>query len=340
MHRDKMSTIWIIIVNYRTSGLVIDCLRSLAQELAELPKARVIVVDNNSGDDSVEKLAAAIERECWSSWASMMPLSQNGGFAFGNNACMRIAMQTAGQLDYLMLLNPDTVVLPGAVKSLLSFMDAQPKVGIAGSMLKDADGQVDSSAHIFPSPLSELLGAARLSLLDRLLPHRVVTPPIRQSAYECDWISGASMIIRRQVVEDIGLMDDGYFLYFEEVDYCLRAHKAGWQCWYVPDSQVIHLEGSSTGIRAAAKRRAAYWYDSRRRFFLKHYGISGLVTADALWFLGRLSYLLRKNLRPKAVNNKNNDPKWFMFDLLWGDLRTLMSGHAWKISQTRNLKQS
>ena len=141
------------------------------------------------------------------------------------------------------------------------------------------------------------------------------------------------MIIRRQVLEDIGLMDESYFLYFEEVDFCRRAYQAGWECWHVPDSHVIHLEGASTGIRTKAQRRAAYWFDSRRRFFAKHYGITGLVAADVLWFIGRLSYLLRSSLHLCTQNNTNCDPKWFMFDLLWGDLKSILVGRAWNISQ-------
>ena len=208
-------------------------------------------------------------------------------------------------------------------------MDVHPRVGIAGSQLENANGGAECSAHTFPSPLSELDKGARLGVLSRMLHCYVVTSPLRAAAHPCDWVSGASMIIRRQVIEDIGLMDENYFLYFEEVDFCRRAQLAGWECWYVPDSRVMHLEGASTGIRAAAKRRAWYWYDSRRRFFVKHYGIAGLVAADALWAIGRLSFLLRRGLRIGARGRENNDPKWFMFDLLWGDMRAILTGRAY-----------
>jgi hypothetical protein len=130
-------------------------------------------------------------------------------------------------------------------------------------------------------------------------------------------------------------MDENYFLYFEDVDFCRRTINAGWQCWYVPESVVLHLEGASTGIRTRAKRRAGYWYDSRRRFFIKHYGVAGLVAADILWFIGRLTYLLRKVLHIGVKSNQNNDPKWFMFDLLWGDLRATLSGRAWRLQYSR-----
>ena len=325
------SSIWIIIVNYRTADLIIDCIRALSTQVTDLVNVRVVVVDNNSGDGSVVKLNSAVERESWSSWAYIMPLDRNGGFAFGNNASIRIALASNESVDYVMLLNPDTVALPGAIKALVDFMDAHPEVGIAGSQLENTNGGVECSAHTFPSPLSELDGAARLGMLSRLLHRNVAAPPSRALAHSCDWVSGASMIIRRQVMEDIGLMDERYFLYFEEVDFCRRAHQAGWQCWHVPDSRVIHLEGASTGICAKAKRRAGYWYDSRRRFFVKHYGITGLVAADVLWAIGRFSFLLRRSLCLAAWNHENSDPKWFMFDLLWGDLRAILTGRVWSI---------
>ncbi len=329
-----MDNIWIVIVNYRTADLAIDCLRSLSVQVTDVKNIRVIVVDNNSGEGSVLSLTAAIEREGWTQWAAVMPLDRNGGFACGNNASIRVALVADDPADYVMLLNPDTVALPGAIKALVDFMDAHPHAGIAGSQLENADGSVECSAHAFPSPLGELDGAARLGVLSHLLRRYVTALPSRACAHPCDWVSGASMIIRRQVIEGIGLMDEKYFLYFEEVDFCRRAHQAGWQCWYVPESRVVHLEGASTGIRAPVKRRAGYWYDSRRRFFVKHYGITGLIAADLLWAAGRMSFLLRRGLSLGARNHENNDPEWFMFDLLWGDMRAILTGQAWNISQS------
>lgn len=328
-----MDGTWIVIVNYCTADLAIDCLRSLSLQVADLINVRVMVVDNNSGDDSVVKLSAAIEQEGWSSWAKLMPLDRNGGFAFGNNASIRAILASSESVDYILLLNPDTVALPGAIRALTEFMDTHPEVGIAGSQLESASGSVDSSAHTFPTPLSELEASARLGMLSRVLHRYVVTPPPQVLAHQCDWVSGASMIIRRQVIENIGLMDEKYFLYFEEVDFCRRAQQAAWQCWHVPASRVIHLEGASTGIRAKATRRAGYWYDSRRRFFAKHYGVTGLFAADVLWTVGRMSYLLRRSCHLGANSSPDGSPKWFMFDLLWGDLRALLTGRILNIRQ-------
>ena len=239
-------------------------------------------------------------------------------------------MAAPDRVDYLLLLNPDTIVHEGAIKALTAFMDAHPRVGIAGSLLENATGETECSAHRSPSPLSELEAGARFGPLTRLLARHVVSPPASTAAHECDWVSGASLLVRRRALEQIGPMDEGFFLYFEEVDFCCRAREAGWDVWFVPESRVVHLEGAATGIRAAKSRRPKYWYDSRRRFFVKHYGTAGLLAADALWAIGRLSFLVRRFLH--LGGTAGNDPKWFMVDLLWGDVRATFAGKSSAIS--------
>lgn len=325
---------WIIIVNYRTPDLVVDCLRSLAPQIGDLGGGQVVIVDNASGDGSVDTLCRIIEAEDWSEWARVMPQDRNGGFAFGNNAGIRAALAASRPPDQILLLNPDTIVRPNAIRALVDFMDAHPDAGIAGSRLENAEGGVDGTAHNAPSPLGELDAGARLGLLSRLLPRHVVTPPTRVVEHECDWVSGASMMIRRQVFDRLGMLDEGFFLYFEEVDFCCRAKQAGWQVWYAPQSMVVHLEGASTGIRSTRSRRAPYWYDSRQRFFVKHCGIGGLILADFLWALGRASYVLRRLLKLGA-QQEMRDPKWYAFDLLWGDFRALFDGRAFAIRRPR-----
>ena len=209
-----MGSAWIVIVNYRTAELTIDCLRALSTQVADLVGGRVVVVDNDSGDGSAEKLFSAIEREGWSGWASVMPLDRNGGFAYGNNAGIRAALDSADHVNYVMLLNPDTVVREGAVKALVEFMEGHPQAGIAGSLLENKDGGVECSAHRTHSPLSELDAGARLGLLSRLLHRYVVSECPAAEAHQCDWVSGASLIVRREVLEQVGLMDDCSFLYF------------------------------------------------------------------------------------------------------------------------------
>lgn len=327
-----MQRTWIIIVNYRTAELVSDCLSSLESEVDDLGGGRVVVVDNDSGDSSVDELATLIAHEGWDSWAEVSAMDRNGGFAFGNNAGIKIALASNEKPDYILLLNPDTVVRNGAIKHLVDFLESHPNAGIAGSSIENTNGEVEVSAHSFPSPLSELEGSARLGLITRLFSRYVVSPPIQCNAHECDWISGASFLFRREVYETIGQMDDSFFLYFEEVDFCQRAKNKGWSTWFVPESRVVHLEGAATGISSTVKRRPSYWYNSRRRYLVKHYGVSGWLVADLLWLIGRLSYLFRRFLQLGA-QGANKDPKWFMFDLLVGDFLALITGTVFKIKR-------
>jgi N-acetylglucosaminyl-diphospho-decaprenol L-rhamnosyltransferase len=327
----KKPVTWIITINYRTADLAIESLHALAPQKDALEGGQVVIVDNASGDGSVEKISSAIQSNGWSSWSRVVPMSRNGGFAFGNNVGFSQALSAQDHVDYLMLLNPDSAARPGAIEKLITFMNEHPDAGVAGSRLENADGGIECSAHTFHSPLSELVEGARLNLLTRMLSAYEVTPPLRHEAHRCDWVSGSSMIIRRKVIEDIGMMDEGFFLYFEEVDFFQRAAKAGWQTWYVPESMVMHIEGASTGIKST-QRRPAYWYNSRRRYFVKHYGIVGLITADLLLSIGRLTFWLRRLLRLGA-QGKQADPKYFMFDLLTSDLRAILTGKIWHIQR-------
>lgn len=288
-----MSPLLIVIVNYRTAGLVVDCLRSLSVELPRVPGMRVVVTDNASGDDSVQIIGKAIETLGFGDWATLLPLEHNGGFAYGNNEGIRYAEQQGGLPPYVLLLNPDTVVLENGVAALMSFMEQHPNVGIAGSRLENPDTTARHSAFRFASIASEFERGARLGLVTRLLRSKIVAPEIRNEQHQTDWVAGASMIVRKEVFDDIGLMDGEYFLYYEESDFCLLAHRAGWECWYVPESRVVHLVGQSTGVTGAKrnlKPLPTYWYESRRRYFRKNYGGVYAVLTDLAWLAGHLIY--------------------------------------------------
>ncbi len=324
--------VWIIIVNFRTADLVVNCLHSIAAQRAELPQLRTVIVDNASGDDSVDVLTEAIGRAGWREWASVVASGRNGGFAFGNNVGIREALRTPDAPDYILLLNPDTIAGAGAIRALVDFMDAHPGAGIAGSQLENEAGGVECSSHNRFSPLGELDLSAQLGILSRVLKRYTYSPPTQDAPHECDWVSGASLIVRRKVFETIGILDEGYFLYFEEADFCSRARELGWEIWFVPESRVIHLEGASTGIRNVQKRRPAYWYDSRRRYFVKNFGIFGLVLADAFWIVGRSSLVIRRMLH-LGSGGGHQEPKWFAVDLLWGDFWSLCTGKLFGIVQ-------
>lgn len=328
--------LWVIIVNYRTPALAVDCLASLAGEIAGLSGSKVMVVDNDSGDGSVASICSAIAERGWSEWAEVVPMSRNGGFAYGNNAGLRAALAAAEAPDFILLLNPDTVIRPASLVSLVAFMEAHPRCGIAGCRIEDDDGSIGCSAHNFPSPVSEFEQGLRFGPVSRWLKKYVVSPPLPSVAHCCGWVSGACLMLRRDVLEQVGLMDEGYFLYFEEVDYCRLAAMHGWEVWFTPEASVVHLEGASTGIDDRRKRRAGYWYDSRRRFFTRHYGVAGLLLADLLWATGRIGYLVRRVLTPGA-KPRHSEPLGYARDLLLGDLRALISGDLWRIPRVRGV---
>lgn len=305
----------VVIVNYRTPSLTIDSLRSLVSEVQALPGTRVVVTDNNSGDGSVEKIGAAIETEGWGEWVSLMPLELNGGFAYGNNAAIRPALQSTNPPPYILLLNPDTIVRPRALQVLVDFMNKHPDVGIAGSRLEDPDGTSQRSAFRFHTAFSELDFGLRLGIVSKLLSQWVVAPPVSDETYQTDWVAGASMIIRREVFEAAGLMDEDYFMYYEEMDFCLQAKKAGWSCWYVPESRVVHLVGQSSGVtdtKRPPKRLPQYLFDSRRRYFIKNYGWLYAALADHAWASGFALWRLRRVIQRKP----DNDPPKVFGDFL------------------------
>ncbi|NET07277.1 MAG: glycosyltransferase family 2 protein [Symploca sp. SIO2B6] len=313
---NQLSPLLVVIVNYRTPNLTIDCLHSLVSEVQSLPGTRVVITDNNSGDNSVEQIQTAIETEGWGDWASLMPLERNGGFAFGNNAAIRPALNSSNPPPYILLLNPDTIVRPGALKVLVDFMKEHPQVGIAGSRLEDPDGTLQCSSFRFHSIFSEFNSGLRLHIGRKFKERWAVVPPtLPKETTQIDWVAGASMIVRREVFDQIGLMDEGYFMYYEEADFCLQANKAGWSCWYVPESRVVHLVGQSSGVtdpKAKRKRRPKYWFDSRRRYFIKNHGWLYAALADAVFAfscsLTRLRWLVR--------GEQSSFPSRFLFDFL------------------------
>src|SRR4028118_151058 len=312
---DRQTRLIIVIVNYRTPGLTIDCLHSLVSEVRSLSDTRVVVTDNASGDGSVEQISRAIETEGWSDWVSFMPLERNGGFAYGNNAAIRPVLQSTNPPDYVLLLNPDTIVRPRALKVLVDFMDEHPEVGIAGSRLENPDSTPQHSAFRFHSVLSELDYGLRIGAVSKLLARWWIAPPISEEPCQTDWVAGASMIVRREVFEAAGLMDEEYFMYYEEMDFCLQANRAGWSCWYVPESRVVHLVGQSSGVtdtKRRPKRLPQYWFDSRRRYFLKNHGWLYTALADTFWASGFAVWRMRRVVQGKP----DSDPPQVLSDFL------------------------
>jgi hypothetical protein len=164
---------------------------------------------------------------------------------------------------------------------------------------------------------SELDSGLKLGVVTRLLGDRAVAPALVETAHPIDWVAGASMIVRHAVFESIGLLDDDYFLYFEEADFCLNAQRAGWSCWYVPASRVVHLVGKSSGVtntsaHAGTARRPRYWFESRRRYFVKNHGRTYALCADVAWVTGFALWRLRRIVQQKP----DTDPPHMLWDFL------------------------
>ena len=287
-------TLAVVIVNYSSAALTIDCLRSIRDTTDVASRSTVYVVDNASPDDSVATLKQSIAAE-FQDFVTLIPADRNGGFAFGNNVGIRAARQDHADLDAVLLLNPDTIVLPGAFTALQQALHEHPEAGLLGACLLnppaeesgEPHGAIQRSAFRFPSIASEFEANVQFGPVSRALQSRVVAPEPRESPHQCDWLSGAALCIRREVLDAVGPMDERFFLYYEETDYCRRARALGYCCLYYPAAKIVHLEGQSTGVaHARPKRRPAYWFDSRNRYFIAHHGRAFAIAADLAATLG------------------------------------------------------
>ena len=282
----------IVVVNYNATDLTIDCLDSLVDEMASMPWAHVGLCDNGSTEEESDRLERTVKQRGWQDWISFTHLDPNLGFCGGNNAVIRPAIASDSQPEYVMLLNNDTIVRPGAIQILVDFMDAHPDAGIAGSRLEDPDGTPQVSAFGFSGVASEFDRGLKTGLVSRLLRRWLVRQPVPNVTCRTDWIPGASMIIRKQVIADVGVLDEGFYTYFDDIDYCLNAARRGWPTWYVPTSRIVHLVGATTGmakVEAQAprpERVPSYWFQARRRFYLKNHGPFRAMLVDFAFLAG------------------------------------------------------
>ena len=302
----------VVVLCYRVPDLTIDCLRSLSGEIERVPDSRVGVCENGTGGEAADRLRRAIDENGWDSWVDLTVVDVNRGFCGGNNLVIRAALESDDPPEYVLLLNADTIVQEHALDALVDFMDAHPRAGIAGSQLLSPEGEIQASPFRFVGIGSELDRGLRLGILTPVLSGRLEVDHSKPNP--ADWLAGASMILRTSMLEQIGLLDEGLYTYFDDIDICLRARRAGWEVWYVPESKIIHLEGASTGIKGSTpeqpKRRPTYWFQARRRFFLKNHGKLYTALADAAFLGGYAIWRLRRLLQRKP----DLDPKDFLAD--------------------------
>jgi len=256
----------IVILSWNVCDLLRQCLKSVARDRplsADHPPlaTEIIVVDNASSDGSVEMVRAEFPG------VRLIANQANRGYTGGNND--GIAAATG---RYVMILNPDTRVLDDALVAMVAYADAHPDVGVVGPQLLNPDGSVQSSRRRFPTLMTGLFESTWLQSLaprDVLRRYYVRDQP-DAAIQEVDWLFGACFLVRREVIQQVGTLDEDFFMYSEEMDWCRRIRQAGWKVVYLPEAQVIHYGGKSSDQVAA--QRHIYFQTSKVRYFRKHHG--------------------------------------------------------------------
>jgi GT2 family glycosyltransferase len=263
-----MVDVSIIIVNWNTKELLLPCIKQ-ALEIEQGISKEIIVVDNGSRDGSAREVKGLFPS------VHLVENEKNLGFAKAVNQGLQ-----KGSGRYALLLNPDTQVKGEAIERLVSFMETHLEAGVAGPQLLNSDGTKQNSIANYPSLATELLNKSLLRWLFRKKfpgKERDYSEPI-----EVDSVIGACMIVRREAINQVGLLDEDYFLFLEETDWCYWMTKRGWKIYHVPQAEVSHFQGKSAEI--VKKRAKVEFYRSRYHFFKKNRGrlqwfilISGLV---------------------------------------------------------------
>jgi len=288
----------VVIINYKTAGMLIDCLESLLPEMQGI-NAKVVVVDNFSQDDSLLLIQQWIDDQAVGDLVLLLASTENSGFSGGNNTGI-----SAVNADYYLLLNSDTLVRQGAIVLMLDAAASNLETGLISPRLEWPGGAPQESCFRFHTPISQLIGSANTGLITRLLKKYNVPYAVSNQLAFYGWTSFACVLVRAEVFKEVGLMDDGYFMYFEDVAFAYHAQQAGWKVLNVPDAHVVHLRGGSSPLKSQAKLRKRlprYFYESRTRFFYQVYGWFGLLLANMFWTLGYGIALLRSLLSSSFV---------------------------------------
>lgn len=302
-----MTNVCVVILNYGTPALTISCAESVLSDLGQVD-GEVIIVDNASPDDSFDQFAAWHDSKPKSAPIKLVRSENNGGYSSGNNQGIK-----AGNADFFVLANSDTVVKPDALKVLINQMRADPKIGILGPQLLGPEGNPIISRFRHLTPFGEFLRATGMKFFFDRFPRHVIPVEDHEPESAMQWVGFPFIMFRRSMIEEIGLLDERYFMYFEDSAYCRRASAHGWRIAHCKEAVVQHFCGQSSKVedRAAAnKRLPAYYYASRARYLISHYGRRGFVAANLFWYLGRcVSYLRLLALKSpnKACAGQAND---------------------------------
>lgn len=277
------------IINYRTAQMTQDCVRSVLHDFdvsgLSADEARIVVIDNASGDGSDRLLTDWIAAEGLAPRVRLILSPANSGFSGGHNQGL-----AAGPADFYLVLNSDALLRPGFCRTMLEAAAADPRAGLFAPLLEYDDGTPQVSLFRLPDPANEIIRGAQTRQVTRLLARHDMPLPSPPEHEAIGWASFACILLRGSMVDQIGPMDEGYFLYFEDTEYCLRAGRAGWTIRHVPQARAVHFRGGSAPVKslaAARKRLPAYYYASRTRFFYQAHGRLGLLAANLGWSLGR-----------------------------------------------------
>ena len=268
-----MKELSVIIVSWNTRDLLRRCLDALKQELSGID-AEVFLVDNASADGSAEM----VRKE--HSWVRLIANDTNRGFAAANNQAIHESQGT-----YILLLNPDTEVKPGSLQTLLKFLPERRQAGVVAPQLLNSDGSIQRSCREFPTFLNmlyELVGFSRLFPNIETFRKYKMLDWNHDDERQVDQPEGACLLIRRKVIEEVGTLDEGFFMLFEEVDWCYRVKKAGWQIWFTPKAKVVHHYGQS--IKQVKVPMIISSHKGLYRFWHKHY-------RQGRWYLDSVAYL-------------------------------------------------
>lgn len=280
-----------VIVNYRSRDPLLTCLRTLAENTAGLA-AETVVIDNSPGDGAAEAVARDFPATRW------ITNTENVGFATAVN--QGIAATTG---SHVLLLNPDSEVRPGAIRTLLAWHATHPRTGIAAPKVTHADGTIEYSARSYPGALTFLFN--RYSLLTWLFPRNpwsrryLMSDWDHASPRDVDWVAGACMCVSRQAIAEVGPMDGGYFMFNEDVDWCRRMNDAGWRVTYVPEAVVIHHVGASRS--RVSTKVIIERHRGMSRYFHKHHRVNPLLAlvVDGLVMVRAVLMLAANALRPR-----------------------------------------
>src|SRR6266568_3633865 len=241
-----MTTLSISVVSYRTPGPLRECLTALARERESLD-LNVTVVDNASGDGSAELVEQQFP------WVRLIRNQRNAGFGPAHNQALQ---QAEGR--YWLVLNSDTEPSPGSLRTLVEFMDAHPDAAVAGPKLRYPDGTIQSSRRRFPTLATLFFESTQLQRFwprNAALRRYYVLDRSDDEPQDVDWLAGACLCVRAAAADQVGVFDERFFMYSEELDWCRRFRKAGWRISYVPSAEVVHLEGASSRLDLAARDR-------------------------------------------------------------------------------------